>query len=153
MLKIYDGKSNIKFPLRERTANEMKSMECYSALFSGVAVVDEDESGIVSAFYTLAQLKEAYGIAEPDNEKALASIIEAKKAAEIAAVKEYEIREHAIETTQNAVGELGVMAATSFDSTAELGTLAATSMQSTAELGATVAALEARIAALEAAKA
>lgn len=110
------------------------------------AVVND---GILSELSRLSVIKDAYNVEESDSEKAIAAInveIKRRNAQRV-------VDEEAIETTQQAVAELGVMTATGMESSAELGTMAATSMESVAELGGTVAALEARIAALEAAKA
>lgn len=118
---------------------------CSGSVVYGAVVAD----GILSEMTRLSVLRDAYGVYTDDAAQAITEINaakEEKRRLDIQMALDREI-EH------NAVGELGVMTATGFDSTAELGTMAATSMQSTAELGTTVAALEARIAALEAAKA
>lgn len=92
------------------------------------------EDGVLSELTRLSVLKDIYDIDEADSSAAITKINE-----EIHSRNNQRVfDQQAIETTQNAAGELGVMTATT--------------MESTAELGATVAALEARIAALESAR-
>ena len=138
-----------KYTLPDGTKADGAALEKDFPLCTSVPYAAVASDGVLSELSRLSVIKDAYNVDETDDEKAIAAINEEIKRRNAQRV----IDDEAIETTQNAVGELGVMAATGFDSTAELGTLAATSMQSTAELGATVAALETRIAALEAAKA
>lgn len=113
---------------------------CTSVPYAAVA-----EDGVLSELSRLSVLKDVYGIEETDSSAAIDAIN-----AEVRRRRDQrEFDQQAIETTQHAVGELGVMEATSMQSTAELGGTVATSMQSVAELGATVAALQERIVALE----
>ena len=81
MLKLYDQKSDIRFPLATRTAQEMRAMPAYRVLFEGTSVIDVSEEGIVSGFGLLSDYKGRFGITEADPEKALALVIEAQERA------------------------------------------------------------------------
>lgn len=92
MLKLYDQKSDIRFPLATRTAQEMRAMPAYRVLFEGASVIDVSEEGIVSGFGLLSDYKSRFGITESDPEKALELVIEAQAEA-VAAAKARDERE------------------------------------------------------------
>lgn len=71
-----------------RDEDSLKATGDYDTLLNSTCAIEIDEDGVTSAYYTIKQLKDAYGITEPDPEKALALVIEAQKAAEEAAKKE-----------------------------------------------------------------
>lgn len=86
---LYDKKSPLTWPSgRTMTAEEMRASGQYDLLFDYDCVVDTDAEGVSCAYSRLQVEKDAYGITEPDPEKALALVIEAQKAAEEAAKKE-----------------------------------------------------------------
>ena len=148
MYEIFDASGKYTLPNgRVMAGKDLESS--FPGCASNVTYAAVVSDGILSEMTRLSVLRDTYNVYTDDAAQAVSEINEAKEEKRRLDIQMALDRE----MEHNAVGELGVMAATSFDSTAELGTLAATSMQSTAELGATVAALEARIAALEAAKA
>lgn len=109
----------------------------------------QTSGGVTFEVSSIPMLKDRYEIEEVDDTK----VVEAVNAAIEKQKTEVHKTDETMVDTMNAVAELGVMTATGMESAAELGTMTATSMESVAELGGTVAALEARIAALEAAQA
>lgn len=152
--KIYDKKSNVTWPNGEtQTADELRGSAEWRDMFERPYILCTDDRGVTTHFFELEAAKDSFGIDESDPEKALEAIKAAEAKAVERARKDVELYNSALDTSMNAVAELGVMTATGMESAAELGTMTATSMESVAELGGTVAALEARIAALEAAQA
>lgn len=89
MLKLYDKKSSLTMPNgRTRTASDMKESGEYDLLFVRDCVIDVSDAGVFQSYQALDDVKRAYGVTEPDPEKALALVIEAQKAAEEAAKQE-----------------------------------------------------------------
>ena len=85
---VYDKQSPLTFPNgATKTAQELRESGEYGVLFATDCVVDI-EDGIAYSIQPLNQLKRAYGVTEPDPEKALALVVEAQKAAEEAAKQE-----------------------------------------------------------------
>ncbi len=81
MLKLYDQKSDIRFPLATRTAGEMRAMPAYKVLFEGASVIDVSEEGIATGFGLLSDYKARFGVTEADPERALSLVIEAQEKA------------------------------------------------------------------------
>ncbi len=81
MLRLYDQKLDIRFPLATRSAREMRAMPAYRVLFEGTSVIDVSEEGITSGFGLLSDYKSRFGVTEADPERALALVIEAQEKA------------------------------------------------------------------------
>lgn len=120
-----------KYTLPDGTKADGAALEKDFPLCTSIPYAAVASDGVLSELSRLSVIKDAYNVDEQDDKKAIVAINNEIKRRNAQRV----VDDTMIETTQNAVGELG--------------NTAAINMQSIAELGTTIAALTERVATLE----